>query len=141
MKPSQRSKARRLALQALYQWQYTAAPCEEIDAQFRENHPSKKIDHDYFSGILRGVIQHIVEIDAYIAPVLDRSINTLNPVELAVIRISVYEFIYCLDVPYKVVINEALESTKVFGAQDGFKYVNGVLDKLAQTLRAKEFKA
>lgn len=141
MNLSQRRKARKLALQALYQWQLNPEPASAIEAQFLADANPKKIDLPYFSDLLRGVLLHAAEIDEGMEPALDRKINELNPVELAVLRMAIYEFLYHLEIPYKVVINEAVDLTKLFGSTDGHKYVNGVLDKVAMQVRATEFKA
>ena len=138
MKPVMRRRARRLALQAVYQWQLTANSIDGIIEQFHENINPKKIDVEYFTNLINGVILHINNIDNELAPCLDRAIAEVNPVELAILRIAVYELIYQLNVPYKVIINEALELAKIFGAVAGFKYVNGVLDKAARNIRKNE---
>jgi N utilization substance protein B len=135
MKPYARRKARRLALQAVYQWQFTENSIEEIDAQLREDCNPKKVDVPYFSELIRGVINNITNIDGQMMPFLDRDIKDINPVELAILRIAIYELLYRSDIPYKVIINEALESAKAFGAEEGFKYINGILDKVAKKLR------
>lgn len=131
-RPKERRRARELAMQAIYQWQMTEESPLEIEVQFHQNNNMGKIDVDYFSAVLRGVTQKTQDIDHLILSAADRSFNELNPVELALLRVAVYEFLYEKDVPYKVVINEALEMAKKFGAIEGFKYVNGVLDTIAQ---------
>lgn len=133
-----RHKARELALQAIYQWQYTQDATTEIELQFHEDNDMSEVDSIYFGELLHQIPRHLLEIDAHIEKVIDRPFYELNPVELAILRIAIYELIYRQDVPYKVVINEALQVTKTFGAEEGFKYVNGVLDKLAKELRALE---
>lgn len=133
-----RHKARECALQAIYQWQYTQDSPTEIELQFHEEYDLSKIDTIYFSELLQQIPKKIVEIDQQIEKALDRPFHDLNPVELAVLRLAVYEMLYRQDVPYKVIINEALQITKTFGAQEGFKYVNGVLDTLAKQLRGLE---
>lgn len=133
-----RHKARELALQAIYQWQYTHDSASEIELQFHEDNEMSLIDIDYFSELLHKVPVNVHEIDTLIEEVIDRPFYELNPVELAVLRISTYELMHRCDVPYKVVINEALQITKTYGSTDGFKYVNGVLDKLAKALRPLE---
>jgi N utilization substance protein B len=135
MNPYARRKARRLALQAIYQWQFTEIAIKEIEAQFLENCNPKKIDIPYFSELVTGVINNIANIDEQMRPFLDRALKDINKVELAILRIAIYELLYRLDIPYKVIINEALESAKAFGAEEGFKYINGVLDKVAKKLR------
>jgi transcription antitermination protein NusB len=133
-----RHKARQYAVQAIYQWQFTQAPLTEIELQFHEDNDMAKIDSDYFSKLLHGVPKHITEINDLIKEAIDRPFHDLNPVELAVLRVAIYELIYRQDVPYKVVINEALQVNKIFGASEGFKYVNGVLDALVKKLRPLE---
>lgn len=139
MNLSQRRKARKLAVQALYQWQLNPEPASEIEAQFLADANPKKIDLPYFSEVVRGVLLHAASIDEVMEPALDRKINELNPVELAVLRLAIYEFLYHLEIPYKVIINEALDLAKIFGSVEGHKYVNGVLDKVAQHVRTIEF--
>ena len=130
MNRNARHKARRFAVQAVYQWQMAGADPKDIEKEFFEVHDINKFDVDYFRALLSGVTQYQSRIDTEMTPVLDRPISELSPVELAVLRIASYELFYRPDVPYKVVINEALELTKTFGSVDGFKYVNGVLDKI-----------
>ena len=134
MKITQRRKARKLALQAIYQWQHDVGTIEEITGQFTEKCNPKKVDCDYFVDIITGVNNNNEKIDATITPCLDRNIEELNPIELAVIRMATFELLFHKEIPYKAVINEALEITKTYGSQEGFKYVNGVLDKIAKQL-------
>ncbi len=135
MKPYARRKARRLALQAIFQWQFTQPAINEIEAQFLADANPKKIDIPYFSELVKGVINNISTIDNQMLPFLDRDIKDINKVELAILRIAIYELLYRLDIPHKVIINEALESAKAFGAEEGFKYINGILDKVAKKVR------
>ena len=135
MKPQARRKARSLALQAIYQWQLVADDIVNIKMQFVDKINSKKVDAEYFNDLLDGVIKNVGAIDEVIMPLLDRKIRDLDAVELAVLRLATYELMMRLDVPYKVVINEALELTKNFGSIEGYKYVNGVLDKIARGSR------
>jgi N utilization substance protein B len=130
-RPKERRKARELAMQAIYQWQLADETPLEIEVQFHQNNNMAKVDTDYFANILRGVTQNAVDIDAKILSAADRPLNELNPVELAVLRVAVYEFHFEKEVPFKVVINEALEMAKKLGAIEGYKYVNGVLDSIA----------
>lgn len=131
-RPKERRRARELAMQAIYQWQLTEESPLEIEVQFHQNNNMSKVDVEYFTGILKGVTQKTNDIDQLILSAANRKLNELNPVELALLRVAVYEFMFEKDVPYKVVINEALEMAKKFGAIEGFKYVNGVLDAVAQ---------
>jgi transcription antitermination protein NusB len=137
MKPSLRHKARYFAVQAIYQWQFDTAPIDVICAKFNTDNNPKKVDIEYFSELLHGVVNHQTAIDEKIKPFLDRDINELDSVELAILRIATYELLFRIDVPYKVVINEALELTKIFGSKEGFKYVNGVLDNVAKKTRVE----
>jgi len=134
-----RSQARRCAVQALYQWQLTGDDVTDVAAQIMEEKDTKKVDASYFRGLLSGVVKQVDKLDELIAPALDRSVESVDPVELAILRMSVYELQYHIEVPYRVVINEAVELGKTFGSEQGHKYVNGVLDKLAAQLRSAEF--
>jgi len=143
-KPSKslkRREARKLATQALYQWHMAKHSLNEIEAQFRVDNDFTDIDGAYFREILHGVPAIKSEIDSALMPCLNLTLDELDPVELAVLRLSTWELIKRIDVPYRVVINEGVELAKVFGATDGHKFVNGVLDKLAPTLREAEVKA
>ena len=136
-----RRQARSLAMQALYSWHIAGQPLNEIEAQFRVDNDFTDVDAAYFREILHGVPAHRGEIDAALVPCLDITLDELDPVELAVLRLSTWELIKRVDVPYRVVINEGIELAKVFGSTDGHKFVNGVLDKLAPRLREAEVKA
>ncbi|MGH8434140.1 MAG: transcription antitermination factor NusB [Pseudomonas sp.] len=136
-----RRQARSLAMQALYQWHLAGQAINEIEAQFRVDNDFTAVDGAYFREILHGVPAHKTEIDEAFAPCLDRPLEELDPVELAILRLSTFEMLKRLDVPYRVVINEGIELAKVFGATDGHKFVNGVLDKLAPRLREAEVRS
>ncbi|MBI3343277.1 MAG: transcription antitermination factor NusB [Gammaproteobacteria bacterium] len=136
-----RSLARHKAVQALYQWQVSRQDMNEIDAQFSEEQDMRKVDIAYFQELLRQVPKRLEELDAQIAPALDRPLAEVDPVERAILRIGAYELQFRPDVPYRVVINEAVELAKVFGGEQGYKYVNSVLDKVARNLRVTEMKA
>ncbi len=136
-----RRKARRLALQALYQWHVSSSPINQIEAEFVVDHDMDKVDREYFSEVLHGVPASLSELDGKIEKFTDRPTSEMTPIELAILRMGAYEFMHRLDVPFKVIINEGVELSKVFGASEGHRYVNGVLDKLAQELRAPEVKA
>lgn len=125
-------------MQALYQWHHTEHLPEEIFSHFSEEPEWDSADQNFFYDLVQGAIQNMPDIDAMIRPCLDRDLEDLNPVELAVLRLAVYEFKYRLDVPYKVVINEALELAKSYGSDQGYKYINGVLDAVAENVRAVE---
>ena len=136
-----RRKARELAVQGLYQRQLTGDPVETIEAQLREHEEFDKIDGEHFSAILHGAINDAINLENKLRPCLDRPMEELSPVERAVLLVATYEFVHHLEIPYRVVINEAIELAKCFGGTDGYKYVNGVLDKLAPQLRPDEVKA
>lgn len=133
-----RRKARRFAVQALYQWQMAGADITEIEAWFRSDNDLRKTDTAYFHDLLVGVTGRVAEIDAALAPVLDRAVDSLGQVEKAVLRIGTFELMARVDVPRNVVINEGIELVRLFGAEESFRYINGVLDKLAGHLRASE---
>lgn len=133
-----RRAARALAMQALYQWHMAGQSLSEIEAQFRVDNDFTQVDGAYFHELFSGAARHRPEIDQSITPLLDRPLIELDPVELAILRLSTYELMQRSDVPYRVVINEGIELAKTFGATDGHKFVNGVLDKLAPLLRSAE---
>lgn len=138
MKPKHRHKARRLALQAIYQWQVAQTPLLDLEQQFVETNDPHKIDMGYFQQLVQGVVKNTSDVDQHIAEFSHRKIEQLDPIELAVLRLATYELQYQLDIPYRVVINEALELNKSFGTDDGHKFVNGILHKIAGGLRATE---
>lgn len=133
-----RHKARELALQALYQWLIAQQPVEAIEAQFYHTNDMQKVDAVYFSKLLKEVLKNLVEIDAAFSPFLDRPFTDLHPVELSVLRMGSYELLFALEIPYRVVLDEAISLAKTFGAQDGYRYVNGVLNQLAKVARFNE---
>lgn len=135
---SGKRKARKLALQALYQWHMSGSDLHEIEAQFRVINNMEKVDGDYFCRLLYGIPVHARDLEASILPFLDREVGGLNPIELTVLRIGSYELYHCPEIPYKVVLDEAISLTKEFGSQDGYRYVNGVLNNLAQQVRSVE---
>lgn len=136
--PAARRKARRALLQALYQWQLAGSSAHDIELYFLAHQDMSKVDRPYFSELLKGIINEVDSLDAALAPVLDRKVTELTPVERAILYVGSYELMHRVDVPYKVVINEGIELAKDFGAEDSFKYVNGVLDKLSYKLRKAE---
>ncbi|KMZ12042.1 Transcription termination protein NusB [Candidatus Burkholderia humilis] len=138
---SARRRSRELATQGLYQWLLSGAPAGKIDAQLRSSQGFDKADQEHLDAILHGVIKESDELSAQLQPCLDRPIEQLSPVERAVLLVAAFEFKHHIDVPYRVVINEAVELTKTFGGSDGYKYVNGVLDKLAVAMRPTEAQA
>ena len=131
-------RARKLAVQALYQWLMTVAPIYEIEAQYCTENDLSRFDVEYFKYLLNGVTKNIVDVEACFKPYLDRDIESLNPIEHTVLRISTFELLYCLDLPYRVILDESVSLTKTFGSQDGHKYVNGVLHHVAQKVRKIE---
>jgi N utilization substance protein B len=133
-----RSRARRRATQALYAWQVSGNSMKDVIEEFRHEQDMEIADLDYFEDLLRGVDTHCTEIDAGLAPFLDRDMAQVDPIERAVLRLSAYELRYRPDVPYRVVLNEAIEVVKRFGAEHGYTYVNGVLDKAAKEWRGAE---
>jgi N utilization substance protein B len=138
---SARRRSRELATQGLYQWLLSGSPAGEIDAQLRGAQGFDKADHEHLDAILHGVIRDSEALTADLTPCLDRPIDQLSPVERAVLLVAAYELKNHVDIPYRVVINEAVELAKTFGGADGYKYVNGVLDKLSAKLRVAETQA
>jgi len=136
-----RSLARRCAIQALYTWQMTGNELADIDGDFRSEHDMAGVEIKYFQELLHQVVLHRGELDDHLSPLLDRTINEVDPVELAILRVGAYELEFRLDVPYRVAINEAVELAKTFGAEHGHKFVNGILDGVAKKLRAAEIAA
>ena len=137
----ERTMSRRRAVQAIYQWQEAGQDIADIDQQFMTEQDMSRADVAYFQELLHKVPRHIDDLDACLTPYLDREIAELDSIERAVLRIGAYELKYRVDVPYRVVINEAVQSAKVYGADQSHKYVNGILDKVAMVLRKKEIKA
>lgn len=136
-----RHRAREFALQGLYQWLLNNEDAKTVVNNIRAAHGFDKADGDYFAALLYGAIEQSVELREAFAPLVDRGIGELSPIEHGVLLLGAYELKNQLDIPYRVVINEAVELTKSFGGIDGHKYVNGVLDKLAPRLRADEVAA
>ena len=139
--PVARSRARRRALQAVYAWQMSGTSARDVIAQFAHEQAKEQADLEYFEDLVRGVDKHCDELDDALAPFLDRDIEQVDPIERAALRIAAYELLHRPDVPYRVVINEAIDSTKRFGSEHGHTYVNGVLDKAAAILRGTESQA
>ncbi len=138
---SPRRRSRELAVQGLYQWLVGGATGAEIESVLHEQDGFERCDRAHFDALLHGVIAEAATLDAALARHVDRKTTALSPVEHAVLLIGSYELSHCLDIPYRVVINEAVELAKSFGGTDGHKYVNGVLDKTAGDLRAAEVAA
>src|SRR5258708_8369521 len=133
-----RSRARRRAVQAIYAWQMSGNTMARVIDEFRHEQDMEVADLDYFEDLLRGVNEHCAELDAGLAPFLDRDVAQVDPIERAALRLAAYELRHRLDVPYRVVINAAIELTKRFGAEHGHTYSNGVPDKLARIWRSSE---
>ena len=138
MKVSPRHKARELAMQGIYSWQMTGNPVEQIELSIATSNDMKQVDVPFFKDILRTVTHRSVELDAAMKPYLGRLPEEIDAVEKAILRLAAFELVHRVDVPYKVVINEAIELAKSFGAADSHKFVNGVLDKAVKTLRKDE---
>ncbi len=137
---NKRSRARHHAVQALYQWQMAGGNLAEIEEQFLSDESVTTFDLEYFKEILHGIPQHLGALDAQLAPLLSRSIESVDPVERAILRLGAYELTHRPEIPYRVVINECVELAKVFGAEQSHRFINGVLDKLAQGARGGEIK-
>lgn len=136
-----RSNARKAAVQALYQWQMTGQNINLIEHQFAEEDRLKDAQKSYFKELLHGVPEHLGVIDQALSQFVDRPVDAVDPVERAVLRLGVYELLFRLNMPYRVVINESINLAKCFGADGSHKYINGILDKIAQIQRAVEIKA
>ena len=141
MKTSARTRARRLATQGLYEWQVSDNKPSEIETQYLIEKETDKVDIDYFRELIRKVPLHCDEIDSHIAPLISRPLDEVDLVELAVLRLGTYELLYHPEVPYRVIINEAVELAKMFGADQGHRFVNGIMDRLAASLRTIEVQA
>jgi len=135
---SARRRARELAMQGLYQWLLSGEDAAAVEAHIRDMDGFSKCDRAHFDALLHGGIEQAAALDAVLARHVDRKTTLLSPVEHALLMIGVYELMHCLDIPYRVAINEAVELAKTFGGTDGHKYVNGVLDKCAAELRPAE---
>ena len=136
-----RHRAREFALQGLYQWLLNGEDAGAIEAHIREAHGFDKADAAHFDALLYGTIKQVDALRAGLSPLIDRPLAQVSPVEHVALLIGAYELKNHLEIPYRVVINEAVELTKSFGGIDGHKYVNGVLDKLAVSLRSEEVAA
>jgi N utilization substance protein B len=139
--PVGRSRARRRALQAVYAWQLSGGTAQQIIAQFAHEQAHEVADLEYFEDLVRGVLTHVAELDGALAEFVDREVEQVDQIERAALRIATYELRHRIDVPYRVVINEAIDSTKRFGSEHGHTYVNGVLDHAAAAWRAVETQA
>jgi transcription antitermination protein NusB len=138
---SPRHRARELVLQGIYQWRVTANEVAQIEKHILDEKNLGRYDKGLFSKLLCGALNQHDDLEALLAPCLDRPLSELSPVEYSVLLLGAFELSQHLEAPYKVVINEAVELAKTFGGTDGHKYVNGVLDKLAPKVREPEFAA
>jgi N utilization substance protein B len=138
---AERRKARHYGMQALYQWHMAGASLGVIEAEFRADYDFSHVDLEYFQALLHGVPACVDELEAILEPLLDRKLSDLDPIERTLLRMGAFELAHRPDVPYKVVINEEVGLAKKFGATDGHKYINGVLDKVARALRKVEIDA
>ena len=136
-KPSARRRARECAVQALYSWALSGNTAEQVELAFVRDQDLEGVDKPYFRKLFRQTVENIETVDFAISPYIDRAFDELDPIEKAILRLAVYELRFESDVPYKVVINEAIEVAKVFGADESHKYINGVLDKIAPALGRK----
>jgi N utilization substance protein B len=139
--PAARRKARRFAMQGLYEWQLSGNAPFEIEARYRVENAMHKVDLPYFHELLHQAVRRAEELDEAFRPFLDRQMSQINQVERAILRLGSYELLHHPEIPYKVVLNEAVELAKDFGATDSYKYVNGVLDELSKTARQAERQA
>lgn len=135
-----KQRARKLVVQALYQWALANDPVFEIEAQFCSIQNMDRVDTAYFSKLLRGVIENLDTIETALLPFLDRPLTSLSIIELAVLRMGAFELFHCPEVPYRVVLDEAVSLAKAFGTQEGHRYVNGVLNNLARSVRTLEIR-
>ena len=140
-KPKEKQKARRMLLQALYSWDVGGTDLVDIEAEFHTDNDMSKVDTALFHTILFGVPKNLAQIDGTYSSYLDRENKQLDPVSRAVLRLSSYEMVFSIDVPYKVVINEGVNLAKTYGPTDAYKFINGVLDKVAIEKRAVEVAA
>jgi N utilization substance protein B len=136
--PAARSRARRRALQAIYAWQMSKQPIAQVIEQFRDEQDMEIADLEYFQDLVLGIDRNLEQLDTELRKFLDREIPQVDPIERGVLRIAAYELLHRADVPYRVVINEAIETTKRFGSDHGHTFINGVLDKAAASWRPSE---
>lgn len=135
-----RARARRRALQAVYAWQVSGNPMPRVVAQFEHEQEMEVADLEYFKDLVAGVERERAGLDQKLRPFLDREVEEVDPIERAVLRIAAFELLHRVDVPYRVVINEAIEVAKRFGSENGHTYVNSVLDHAAAEWRAVEYR-
>ena len=138
MKPAERRRARQFAVQAVYQWQITRTGVTQIIEQFSVDQDLSKADVPYFKELLTGVVKNVESLDDKLSPYLSRKIDDVDMVDIAVLRLAMFELTYRTDVPHKVVLNEAIELAKDFATDESYKFVNGVLDKALRSLKLRE---
>ncbi len=138
---ARKRRARRFALQALYAMHMSIRPAAEVVAEFESSFDMHKADLDYFNLLVSAVGQHKDVLDEYILSCADRALSALTPVELCILRLSGYELLYQLEIPFKVVINESVDLARKYGAEQSYRYINGVLDRMATQVRAAEVDA
>jgi N utilization substance protein B len=138
---AERRKARHYGMQALYQWYMAQAALADIEAEFVDEYDFSHVDREYFCALLHEIPASVDKLDEALAPLLDRKLSELDPIEHTLLRMGMFELTQRLDVPFKVVINEAVALAKKFGATDSYKYLNGVLDKAAREYRKVEVDA
>ena len=138
MKPAERRRARQFAVQAVYQWQITSAPFGQIVDQFTVDQDLSKTDVPYFKELLAGVISRCDDLDEKLSPYLSRKIKDVDMVDIAILRLAMFELTFRTDVPEKVVLNEAIELAKDFATDESYKFVNGVLDKALRSLKLRD---
>ncbi|MER2512531.1 MAG: transcription antitermination factor NusB [Nitrosomonas ureae] len=135
---SRRRIAREFVLQGIYQWRTAGGTTSFIEQQLRESGKFRHVDEKHFTHVLQGALQQVDALEKIIRPCLDRSLDELSPVEFAILLLSTFELIHHPEIPYRAILNEAIELARTYGGSDGHKYVNGVLDKLAVQLRSSE---
>ncbi len=140
-KTKAKQKARRLLIQALYSWELGGTDIESIEVNFNIENDMSKVDAELFKNLLYGIPKNLSEIDNTYQPHLDREHEQLDPVSRAILRLAIYELLHSVEVPYKVVINEGVNLAKTFGPTDAYKFINGVLDRVAAVARATEISA
>jgi N utilization substance protein B len=133
--PQARRKARQCVVQALYQWQCAGTNLVDIELQFHAEHDMEGVDETYFSELLHAIPMQTASLDNHLQPYLDRTLAEVSPTEIAILRLAAYELLQHPEIPYKVILNEAIELAKIFGAEESHKYINGVLDPFAKSLR------
>ncbi|MEA1891021.1 MAG: transcription antitermination factor NusB [Pseudomonadota bacterium] len=138
MSGSSRHLARRAAIQALYQWEMTQQSRLDIKKHFLADDRLKKTDSVYFEELVQEIPRLVDDIDNSLSPYIDRDITLVDPIEKAVLRLAAYELIHHAEIPYRVVLNEAIELSRTFGSENGYRFVNGILDKMGADVRSVE---